>query len=113
MLVLVIVRAVVLGLVAVLLWAFAHLVADIPLGVLGFALFVFIKPYRTCRWCRPGGLIGGSALARLAGHEPKPRPRSSCWRCKRTRLTRRFGGYHVHKVKESVVQAWYEREWWR
>jgi len=108
-----VIRAAILGLAAALLWVLGHPVADIPLGVLALAAFLFVKPYRACRWCRPGGLIGGSALARLAGHKPKRRRPGSCWRCKRTRLTRRLGAYHVHKVRQSLAQAWEEREFWR
>lgn len=63
------------------------------LAVLGWALFVLISPYRTCRWCR----------------ERKGR----CWRCKGRRLTRRLGARLVHKVKLSLLQAWDEREWRR
>jgi hypothetical protein len=111
--ILLIVRWAVLTVVTVLLWVTSHLVADIPLAILGLALFVFFKPYRTCRWCRRGGLIGGSALARLAGHEPERQPKGRCWRCKGRKLTRRLGAYHVHKVKVSLVQAWEEREFWR
>jgi hypothetical protein len=52
---------------------------------------VLVKPYRTCRWC-------------------KKRRGRRCWRCKGTKLTRRLGAYHVHKVKLSLIQAWDERE---
>jgi hypothetical protein len=73
-----------------------HLLAAGMLGILGWGIFVLISPYRTCRWCR-----------RKTGGRPR------CWRCKGTRLTRRLGAYHVHKVKLSLIQAWDEREWWR
>jgi hypothetical protein len=65
------------------------------LAVVGRAVFVLASPYRECRWCRAGRRRGG------------------CWRCKGTKLTRRFGAYHVHKVKLSLIQAWDERGWWR
>jgi hypothetical protein len=79
------------------------------LAVLGRAVFVFFSPYRECRWCRPGGLIGGSLLGRIAGHEPKRRRGRHCWRCKRTKQTRRLGARQVHKVRMSLLQAWDER----
>jgi hypothetical protein len=86
-----------------------ELVAVILLAVLGRAAFVYFRPYRECRWCRPGGLIGGSLLARMAGHEPRPKRGRRCWRCKRTKLTRRLGARHVQKVRLSLRQAWEER----
>jgi hypothetical protein len=73
------------------------------------AVLVYPRPYRTCRWCRPGGLLGGSLLARMGDHEPRPKRPRQCWRCKRTRLTRRLGAKQVHKVKLSLQQAWDER----
>jgi hypothetical protein len=77
--------------------------AAVLLGVLGRAAFLYFSPYRECRWCRP---------ARMAGASPEKR-RRGCWRCGGTKLTRRFGAYHVHKVKLSLLQAWDERGWWR
>lgn len=84
--------------------------AVILLAVLGRALFVLVKPYRPCRWCRPGGLLGGSLPARLAGHEPGRRRRRGCWRCKGKRLTRRLGARQVHKTREALAGQWAE---WR
>jgi hypothetical protein len=86
----------------------AEVAAVVLLAILGRAAFMYFKPYRPCRWCRPGGLLGGSLPARLAGHKPKRR-RRGCWRCKGRKLTRRWGAYHVHKVKLSLLQAWDER----
>ena len=85
--------------------------AVVLLVILGRAVLVFFSPYRECRWCRPGGLIGGSLPARIAGHEPGRRRRRgrSCWRCRRTKQTRRLGAKHVHKVRLSLLQAWEER----
>jgi hypothetical protein len=60
------------------------------LAVLAWAAFVYLSPYRPCRWCRN-------------------RKRGRCWRCKGTRLTRRLGARQVHKVKLSLQQAWEER----
>jgi hypothetical protein len=77
--------------------------------IAGRAVFLHFKPYRTCRWCRPGGLLGGSLPARLAGVKPAARRRRRCWRCKNTKLTRRWGAFHVHHVKLSLIQAWDER----
>ncbi len=81
------------------------------LAIAGRAAFVYFSPYRECRWCRPGGLLGGSLLAKMAGHKPKRRRRRGrrCWRCKGHRLTRRLGAKQVHKTKLSLRQAW--REW--
>jgi hypothetical protein len=53
-------------------------------------------------------VLGGSLPTRLAGHKPG-RSRRSCWRCRRAKLTRRLGAYHVHKVKLALIQAWEER----
>jgi hypothetical protein len=79
------------------------------LVVLGWAVFVYFSPFRECRWCRPGGLLFGSLLVRMAGHAPRPSRKRRCWRCKRTKLTRRLGAQHVHRVKLSLRQAWDER----
>ena len=70
-------------------------VAAFVLLAIARAVFVLVSPYRECRWCRG-----------------RPR-RRGCWRCRGQRLTRRFGAYHVHKVKLSLLQAWEERERWR
>jgi hypothetical protein len=81
----------------------------ILLAIVGRAVFLYFSPYRECRWYRPGGLVGGSLPARIGGHEPRPRRKRRCWRCKGTRLTRRLGAKHVHKAKLSLQQAWEER----
>jgi hypothetical protein len=86
-----------------------EMLAVILLAVAGRAVLVYFSPYRQCRWCRPGGLIGGSLPARLAGHQPRPGRRRRCWRCKGSRLTRRLGARHVHKVRLSLRQGWDER----
>jgi hypothetical protein len=65
--------------------------AVVLLAVAGRVVFVYLSPYRECRWCR-GRRIG-----------------RRCWRCKGTRLTRRLGAKHVHKTKLSLQQAWDER----
>lgn len=101
--------AAVLAALDVLRWLIANPVAGIPLAILGRGLFVYLKPYRKCRWCRRGGLIGGSLPARLAGHRPKPRRRGSCWRCGTERLTQRLGARAMHKVRDSIQRAWDER----
>jgi len=93
----------------VVTWAAGHPFADVPLGVAVLLAFLYFKPYRACRWCRPGGLLGGSLPARLAGHKPKPKRGRRCWRCRGRKLTRRWGAWHVHKAKESLAQAWSER----
>jgi hypothetical protein len=85
-----------------------ELAAAILLAVLGRAVFVYFRPWRECRWCRPGGLLGGSLPARIGGHEPRPKRGRRCWRCKRTKLTRRLGAKQMHKVKLSLRQAWEE-----
>ena len=77
------------GVLGVLLWMVTHPLAGIPLAVLAWALFVLVKPYRTCRWCK--------------------NKKGRCWRCKGRKLTRRPGAYHVHKVKLSLLRAWTER----
>jgi hypothetical protein len=88
---------------------YVDLAAIVLLAILGRSVFVYFKPYRTCRWCRPGGLVGGSWPARLAGHQLKRRRKRRCWRCRGSRLTRRLGAWHAHKVKDSLVRAWEER----
>jgi hypothetical protein len=95
------IAAVLAAALRVLWWLIAHPLAAVPLGIFGWAVFVLLSPYRTCRWCRAGGW-----LARLPGP-------ARCWRCHGRKLTRRLGAYHAHKVKLSLQQAWDEREWWR
>ena len=85
-----------------------EIAALVLLPIAGRALFLHFWPYRPCRWCRPGGVLGGSVVARMAGHEAERR-RGGCWRCRNTKVTRRWGAYHVHKVKLSLIQAWDER----
>jgi hypothetical protein len=96
-------RAVLLVVLAVPRWTLAHLVAAVPLAVLGWGLLVLAKPYRECRWCRKRGW-----LSKVTRHGKR-----RCFRCKGRKLTRRLGAYHVHKVKLSLIQAWEEREFWR
>jgi len=83
--------------------------ALVLLAVVARGVFAYIWPWRECRWCRPGGLIGGSLPAILAGRTPKRRRRRGCWRCKGRRETRRWGAWHVHKAKDSLARAWAER----
>jgi hypothetical protein len=83
--------------------------AAVLAAVAGRAVFLYFRPWRECRWCRPGGLAGGSLPARLAGAAPARQRRRGCWRCKGTRRTRRWGAWHVHKVRLSLMQAWDER----
>jgi len=71
----------------------ASAAALVLLAILGRGLYVFIWPYRECRWCR---------------NQHRRRGRR-CWRCKGTRLTRRWGAWHAHKIKDSLVRAWQER----
>jgi hypothetical protein len=66
--------------------------AAVLLGVLGWSVFVYLSPYRECRWC---AVFAGIGLR--------------CRRCKGTKLTRRLGAKQVHKVKLSLQQAWTER----
>ena len=88
--------------------------AVVLLVVAGRAGFLYIWPWRPCRWCRPGGLLGGAWPVLLFGDKPKRRRRRrGCWRCRGKRQTRRWGAFHVHKVKLSLAQAWAEREWLR
>ena len=89
-----------------------HLIALILLAILGPLVCVYFCTHRECRHCRPGGLIGGSLPARLAGHEPRPRRRRKrlCLRCGGQQLTRRWGAYHMQKLKLSLLEAW---EDWR
>jgi hypothetical protein len=82
------------------------------LFVAGRLVFAYFRPYRPCRWCRPGGLVDGSLPARLLDRKPRPRrkrKRRRCWRCEGTKLTRRWGAWHSHKIKDSIAQAWAER----
>jgi hypothetical protein len=86
-----------------------EMVAVILLAVAGRAVFVYFSPYRTCRWCRSGGLVGGSLLARIGGHQPRAKRKRGCWRCRGTRLTRRLGAKQAHKTRISLQQGWEER----
>jgi len=82
-------------------WLLANPVAAVVLGIVAWLVFVLVKPYRTCRWCKKG-----TRLAKLIKKLPG---RRRCPRCKGQKLTRRLGAYHVHKVKLSLRQAWDER----
>jgi hypothetical protein len=62
------------------------------LAVLGWAVFAYFSPYRECRWCHVFAAV-----------------RLRCRRCKGTKLTRRLGAKHVHRVTLSLRQAWEER----
>ena len=64
--------------------------AVVLLVVLAWAVFVYVSPYRKCQWCAVFG-------------------RFRCRRCKGTKMTRRLGAKHVHRVKLSLQQAWAER----
>jgi hypothetical protein len=86
-----------------------ELAGVVLVAIAGRAAFLYIRPWRTCRWCRPGGVIFGSVVARMLGHELKGRRRRGCWRCRGRRRTRRWGAFHVHKVHLSLRQAWNER----
>lgn len=87
--------------------------AVVLLAVLSRAVYLHFCPFRECRWCRKGGLLGGSLPARMAGRKPRRRRGRRCWRCRGRKRTRRWGAYHVHKVRLSLAQAWDERGWWR
>jgi len=67
--------------------------AVVLLAVLGWAVFIYFSPYRKCRWCPVFAAI-----------------RLRCRRCRGTKLTRRLGARHVHKVKLSLQQAWEEQQ---
>jgi len=66
--------------------------AVVLLVVLGWAVFVYLSPYRECRWCQAFASLG-----------------LRCCRCKGTKLSRRLGARLVHKVGLSLRQAWEER----
>jgi len=66
--------------------------AVVLLAVLGWAVFVYLSPYRKCRWCAVFASLG-----------------MRCRRCKGTKLTRRLGAQMVHKVRLSLRQARDER----
>ena len=76
--------------------------ALVLLLVTGRAILLYFKPYIECPWCR------NRKKCRLKQRGCLIHPRR-CWRCKNTRLARRLGAYHVHKVKLSLLQAWAER----
>ncbi len=95
---------------AVLRWAITNPVAGVPLALAGRGAYVYLRPWRTCRWCRPGGLIGGAWLARELTDKPRRRRRPGCWRCNGRRLTRRAGAWHMHKIRDSLQRAREERQ---
>ena len=66
--------------------------AVVLLAVLGWALFVYLSPFRKCRWCAAFASVG-----------------LRCRRCKGRKLTRRLGAKHAHKVGLALRQAWDER----
>jgi hypothetical protein len=77
--------------------------------ITGRLAFVHFWPWRECRWCRPGGVLGGSWLARAVDDTPRRKRRRRCWRCKNKRLTRRWGAWHTHKAADSFRRALEER----
>jgi len=79
--------------------------------IAGYLTWAHHHAYRECRWCRRGGLIGGGAAARLAGHEPRARRRGRCWRCRGKRLTRRWAAWATHKLAVSLREALDERRY--
>ena len=90
-----------------------HLAEALAAAIIAVTLrgvFLLICPYRPCRWCRPGGFIGGSILGRAAGHEAAARNRAGCRRCRGVRRTRRLGAKTAHRVKLVLAEAWTE---WR
>lgn len=74
-------------------WLAAHPAAGIPVVIVAYAAFLAAKPYRECRWCKHGRLRDWTFRG------------GRCWRCRGTRLNRRLGAWHVHKVLLSVRQA--------
>lgn len=82
----------------------AHIVMGLVICTVRLA-WVHFHEYRECRWCRRGGLVGGSLAARMAGHKPPRGRRGGCWRCRGTRLTRRWGAWHTHKLALSLSRA--------
>jgi hypothetical protein len=87
----------------------SHAAVVLALAVIRLG-WVHFHEFRECRWCRRGGLLGGSWPAILAGHRPRRRRRRGCWRCRGMRLTRRWGAWHTHKLALSLRRAWAE---WR
>jgi hypothetical protein len=61
-----------------------ELVAVILLAVAARGVYVYLRPYKECRWCR----------GRRTGRR--------CWRCKGTKLTRRIGARRLHQVRLSA-----------
>lgn len=87
-----------------------------PSAALAVIVLALVKPYRKCRWCRPGGLVGGSwpgrIVATMTKAERKERKRRSrrCRRCRGTKQVRRLGAKQVHRVKVVLSEQWHE---WR
>jgi hypothetical protein len=75
----------------VLASAVAAPASAVVLGIVGWLVFAYVSPYRECRWCR------GKRKGRR------------CWRCHGRKQVRRLGAYHIHKVRQSIRQAWDER----
>ena len=95
------------------LYELLEVVAALGAGVVLRWLFLLIKPYRPCRWCRPGGFFGGSIVARLLDPGRERKRRAGCSRCRGARLTRRLGAKTAHRVKIVLTEAWQDREFWR
>ena len=77
-----------------------HVLIDVAaalLALVGYLGWCHISPYRDCPWC--------------TGERPiLPRPfRKRCWRCNRTRLTRRWGAWFTHKLNLALREAWADR----
>lgn len=69
-----------------------EIAAVVLVAVLGWGLFAYLSPYRSCRWCTVFASVG-----------------MRCRRCHGTKLTRRLGAKQVHKVGLALRQAWEER----
>jgi hypothetical protein len=82
-------------------WLIGNPAAAGVLGVVAWLAFAYFSPYRECRWCRNRKKCQLGRWCLL--HRPR------CWRCHGHRRTRRLGAYHVHKVRQSIAQAWAER----
>jgi len=93
-----------------------HVLDALAIGLTAVLLrgvFLLVWPYRPCRWCRPGGPVGGSWPSHLLDRERERKGRVACWRCRGSRITRRLGAGTAHRVKLVLTEAWQEREFWR
>jgi len=81
----------------VTMWLMHDPLAGVPVSVAAWVVFVHFKPYKKCPWCKTPGR--------------RKWFKGQCRWCSGSKLRRRVGAKHVHKVKLALQQQWAERTW--